>query len=347
MRITALPITIAAAAAAFVLLVPFSAEALGVTISWSTVGDPGNAPDPATDGLCGAVNYVYDIGTYDVTTGQYTALLNAVAASDPYGLYYSGMATDLPTAGIARSGSAGSYSYSVIGNPNMPAFDTSWGDAARMANWMQNGQPNGAEGMGTTETGAYTLNGATSNANLMAVTRNTTATIFIPSEDEWYKAAYFNPANGSYWVYPTQSRTTLSNVLSASGTSNANYYNDFASGNAAYTDPINLLTPVGTFAGSPGPYGTYDMGGDVFQWNEAVVTDSTRGLRGGSWNDNDFALASTTRYDGLGDPTYNNDFIGFRLASLPAPASTPEPGALSLLACGCAVLFPALRRLRL
>ena len=54
-------------------------------------------------------------------------------------------------------------------------------------------------------------------------TRNAGATYVIPSENEWYKAAYFNPSNGTYWTYPTQSNSTPSNVLSATGTNNANF----------------------------------------------------------------------------------------------------------------------------
>ncbi|MGO9112151.1 MAG: hypothetical protein ACLP9L_23235 [Thermoguttaceae bacterium] len=64
--------------------------------------------------------------------------------------------------------------------------------------------------------------------------------------------------NAGYWLYPTQSNTAPSNVLSANGTNNANYYS-----NNTWTDPANYLTPVGSFAASPGPYGTYDMGGNV------------------------------------------------------------------------------------
>jgi sulfatase modifying factor 1 len=156
------------------------------------VSDVGNPNDTAT-GL-GGINYAYNIGKYEVTVGQYAAFLNAVAAADPYGLYNTSMATNLNIAGIARSGSIGSYAYSVIGPSNHPVTYVSWGDAARFANWINNGQPIGSEGNSTTEDGAYTLNGATSSGELMGITRNAGAKWFIPTENEWYKAAYFQPA---------------------------------------------------------------------------------------------------------------------------------------------------------
>ena len=153
------------------------------SLQFVPVGNPGNAADPLT-GL-GAVGYAYQMGKYDVTLYQYTAFLNAVATtSDPCGLYYYKMATDFPgVVGIAQSGSAGSYSYSVIGNGNDPAFDVSWGDAARFCNWLQNGQPTGPEGAGTTETGAYTLNGGTANAAFTGMTRNAACRL-LPSVAE-------------------------------------------------------------------------------------------------------------------------------------------------------------------
>ena len=115
------------------------------------------------------------------------------------------------------------YPSALAAANDAPVFDVSWGDSARFANWLQNGQPtNLGEAAGSTETGAYTLNGATSQSALMAIGRNAGATYFIPSENEWYKAAYFNPSNGTYWTYPTQSNSTPSNVLSATGTNNAN-----------------------------------------------------------------------------------------------------------------------------
>ena len=182
------------------------------------------------------------MGKYDVTLGQYCQFLNAVAKTDTYGLYNSLMATDLSDGGHHPKRQFGQLQLLGHGRlqpnaaANCPVFAVTWGDAARFCNWLQNGQPAGAEGTGTTETGAYTLNGAINNSALMAITRNAGATYFIPSENEWYKAAYYKGGgtNAGYWLYPTQSNTAPSNVLSATGTNNANYYN------GGYSDPTNL-----------------------------------------------------------------------------------------------------------
>ena len=232
--------------------------------------------------------------------------------------------------GITQNGSPGSYSYSVLaGNQNFPVDDVTWGDAARFCNWLQNGQPTGAEGPTTTEAGAYTLSGATSTAALMAVTRNGGAEYFIPSENEWYKAAYYDPTlndgAGGYWTYPTKSNSTPSNALSPAGTNNANYYY------YGFANPSTYFTPVGYFEDSPGPYGTYDMGGDVFQWNEADVDGEYRGIRGGSFGDTPDVMAAATRNYYLNYPTANGNSVGFRVASSEV---VPEPGSIALLLAG-------------
>jgi formylglycine-generating enzyme required for sulfatase activity len=183
MKYTLNMIILAAAVAAAGVL---SARASTITMAMVTVGDPGNAAD--TTGY-GGVGYTFQMGKYDVTAAQYAAFLNAVATtSDPYGLYNSNMASGFASCGISQTLSSGTYSYATTKNGSFPVNLVSWGDAARFSNWLQNGQPNAPEGNGTTETGAYTLNGDVSS---LMEARNPGAIYFIPSEDEWYKAAYY------------------------------------------------------------------------------------------------------------------------------------------------------------
>ena len=319
-----------------------------VTIDWVTVGNPGNANDPATGSLYGAVNYSYQIGKYDVTIGQYTEFLNAVAKTDTYSLYNTNMADDLNVAGIARAGSSGSYTYSVINNGgpsgNRPITYVNWWDAARFSNWMANGQPTGAQSSTTTENGAYNVNGATTGSapGRNTVNPNTSAapTFYIPTENEWYKAAYYSPllnsGSGGYYAYATQSNTAPGNVV-GSGANQANYYTGAGysvTQSASYSSSQNYLTDVGAFTNSASYYGTFDQSGNVFQWNDLDGTaGSTRGLRGGDWSNLAFDLSSSFRSTGA--PSDERGFIGFRLAS---PVAVPEPSTwvmgLAGIACG-------------
>jgi formylglycine-generating enzyme required for sulfatase activity len=308
-----------------------------------TVGNPRNAND--TTGY-GAVNYEYQIGKYDVTIGQYRAFLNAVARFDPFLLYNESMATNLNIAGISRSGSIGSYSYDVIGSGNRPITYVSWFDAARFANWMANGQPTeyGAGSISTTEDGAYDLtlvSGGTAPArNTINPNTGLPPTFFIPTENEWYKAAYYSPNYGEtgvpgYYDYATQSDSAPGNTIGP-GTNQANYYaGDYAvTQSASYSASQNYLTDVGAFTNSASYYGTFDQSGNVYQWNDLDGTaGSSRGLRGGNWYNNAFDLSSSPRSTFVA--SYEDNDIGFRLAS---PVAVPEPSTwvmgLAGIACG-------------
>jgi formylglycine-generating enzyme len=323
------------------------------SLEFVTVGDPGNAADMRWWGPAGSVSYTYQMGKYDVTVGQYVEFLNAVAKADPYGLYNSRMATDMPTIRIARSGSPGSYSYSVAGSygagANCPAFDITFGDAARFCNWLQNGQPVGiltgdpTQDATFTEGGAYSINGATSQAALYALNRNAGARYWIPSLNEWFKAAYYKggSTNAGYWTYPTKSDSSPSNVLASTGTNNdacGIYIEPLPPNNAywSYSDPVNHLTPVGAFAASPGPYGTFDMGGDVMQWNESKNSSSSgRGLYGGRWWFPTFGTQDRAHADASNPPQETVSDAGFRIATIPEPSSAAIllAGAVGLLTC--------------
>jgi sulfatase modifying factor 1 len=296
-----------------------------VNIDWVTVGDPGNVCDTQSWGCFGAVSNEYRIGKYEVTNAQYAEFLNAVAATDPNALY------DIPmgmgSIGITRIGSSGSYSYSTIsGRENMPVDDVSFWHATRFANWLHNGQPTGAQDGTTTEDGAYTLT-PTGIAN-NTVTRNAAARVFIPSEDEWYKAAYYDPGAMVYFDYPAGSDTQTTCTTPGVTANTANC--DFA---------VSDLTDVGDYTGSASPSGTFDQGGNVSEWTETIPWFSFRIDLGGNFSAGPRWNAAWER--GGSEPHNAGDNLGFRVASPvppPFPDGIPALSPLGLLAVAAGLL---------
>jgi len=325
-----------------------------ITYELVPVGNPGNAPDELTG--FGDVDHDYQIGKYEVTIGQYAAFLNAVAKTDTYSLYDTALGIEPTTRGISRTGTSGAYTYSVIGpdgivngqsGANRPITFVSWFDSARFANWMANGQPEGAQISTTTENGAYNLNGTTFGdvpvKNLINPNTSAAPTFYIPTANEWYKAAYYSPVlnlgSGGYYYYATQSDAEPGNVI-GSGANQANWtvggkFSVTQSG--AGDDPQNYLTDVGAFTNSASFYGTFDQSGNVEEWNDLTGTSgSVRGARGGYWGtDTGFYFSSENTF--YLTPSVRGIDIGFRLAS-PAVVPIPEPStyamALAGLACG-------------
>ena len=307
--------------------VSFPSKAIAINYELVAVGNAGNAAD--TTGY-GAVGYDFQIGKYEVTIGQYAAFLNAVAKTDTYGLYNPGLATDVKSAGIARSGSAGAYSYSVLVNSgnsaNRPITHIRWFDAARFANWMSNGQPTGAQSAGTTETGAYMLNGKTTG---VPPAKNLGAIFYVPTENEWYKAAYYAPVlrsgSGGYYRFATQSNSDPGNVV-GSLPNQANWFANniysFEQSPADTYERKNHLTDVGSFTASASFYGTYDQSGNVFEWNDLTgQVGAARSIRGGYWGWYDGTpqtLSSAGRYSSYNADGWG-DWIGFRLANSVVP----------------------------
>ncbi len=306
-----------------------------ISMEMVTVGDPSNKADPATG--FGRVNQEYRIASLNVSIDDYVKFLNAVAKSDPNGLYNPLMASDLMVAGIKQEGADGSYSYSAMVPSGAiqsqaataggrPVTYVSWFDAARFANWMSNGQPSGRQTARTTENGAYDLTHRNARMGIAprrnAINPNTRKRplYYIPSENEWYKAAYFDPdlngGDGGYTLYATNSNTPPGNQAG----STPNQANYVAQGLFAMTQQLSLdleqnyLTDVGTFTGTPGPFGTYDMNGSVWELTDMDGSASMiRTIRGGGWTSYYSYLRSDYRLGNSTTAASSN--VGFRLAA--------------------------------
>jgi formylglycine-generating enzyme required for sulfatase activity len=308
-----------------------------VAMRWAEIGDPGNACDTQADGCFGAVAEAFRMSQFEVTNAQYAQFLNAVAATDTNALYHVNMGTSAGVTnttwvgGITRTGSAGSYTYAPIpGKEDWPVNYVSFWDAARFANWLHNGQPTGAQDDTTTEDGAYALTPAAIAAG--TVTRNPGALAFVPSEDEWFKAAYYDPATSAYFAYPAGADPQT--ACTAPGVT-ANAANCFSAAGG-------VLTSVGSYPGSPSPNGTYDQGGSIEEWNEATQDGFGYVQRGGQFESSPVILAASWRW--LRSPTLEFNNTGFRVAS---PIPVPEPGLVLGLGTGIACLSLLARRRRI
>jgi formylglycine-generating enzyme required for sulfatase activity len=195
-------------------------------------------------------------------------------------------------------------------------------DAMRFVNWLHNGQPEGAQDTSTTEDGAYEITAAGIATN--AITRRPGALYSLPDEDEWYKAAYYDPVADDYLAIPSRNGVAMACGSPAPFTARANC------GNA-----VGDVTPAGSYTGSVAGSGTLDQGGNVWEWTETASSLSRR-IRGGSYE----SPSSELRASDSGteqDPQSEEAGIGFRVV--------PEPHAFSSILAGTLVLI-GLRRLR-
>jgi formylglycine-generating enzyme required for sulfatase activity len=293
-------------------LVTAASAANALELEWVTVDDAGNAPDKTG---YGAVAYEFQITKHEITAAQYAEFLNAVAAkADPRALWNAGQKID-------RTGAAGAFKYAPRptreGEPVMPV---SFLDAMRFANWLHHGG-----GSGDTETGAYLISKGGGLAS-----REAGARIWIPNENEWYKAAYYQPQAtggppGNYWRYPT--RSDVAPKLAKPGDPGLNLANFLADTRPQPSGGIlrgfNDVMPVGSFPGSASHYGTLDQAGNAWEWIETTVFDTQRIIRGGSMCGSHQKLHSTVRTST--SPAKRYPDTGFRLArAMPKAGDTPN-----------------------
>lgn len=190
--------------------------------NYAIVEDPDNVAD--SNGLGGINDYSYQIKKYPVTNAEYAEFLNAVASlSNELSLWVTQMGDVAQRGGISRTGSLGSYSYSVISNMgNKPVNFVNWFCAVRYINWLSNGKPSGPPSNGSTEDGVYTLNNYI-NQGTNKPSKNNTSYYWLPNQNEWYKAAYYDPtkSGGGYWLYATKSDSSP-NAVTANSLGDAN-----------------------------------------------------------------------------------------------------------------------------
>ena len=258
------------------------------TIDFVDIGNAGNAADTTT---YGAVPYQYRMGKYEISELQITK------------------ATQIGMANV----SAGAWSGS------QPAANISWYEAAAFVNFLNTNSG---------KTAAYALTFSNSQWSMALwsseqawtaggtnLYRNKDAFYFLPSENEWYKAAYYKGGgtNAGYWLYPTASDTAPAAVASGTG-----------AGSAVYNGVASVPATVDS-AGGLSPYGTMGQGGNVFEWTESAFagtnnsTTEDRAIRGGNYATAMNVLSSSDRYN-LG-PAAQFPGVGFHVASVPEPST--------------------------
>jgi formylglycine-generating enzyme required for sulfatase activity len=253
-----------------------------INMAFVNVGNPGN---PADSTGYGEVGYAYRIGTYDVTAAQWAA----VYAADP------------------NVGNAAYWSGS------QPAAGMTWNQAAEFCNWLTTGNA---------LSGYYSISGGVATPNALshdAYAALYGTTYFLPTENEWYKAAYYSGSGSTYYQYATGSNSVPTAVISGTAAGTGVF-----AGNGVYPTAPAAVDEAGGLS----PYGTMGQDGNVWQWNETAI-GSSRGLRGGYWDGNSDFLAAS--YRNGRNPSVGTSVIGFRVASSEA---VPEPGSITLVVCG-------------
>lgn len=270
----------------------FGSGANQFEIPFVTIGSPGNSPDTTgAPNPAGSVPYKYRIGKYEVPEDA-VRKANALSelAGDPLGITLDDR------------------------GPQKPATGLSWCDAARFVNWL-NAEKGFTPAYKFDATGAFQLWAPSDPGyNPNNRFRNADARYFLPSVDEWYKAAFYDPSIGDYWDYPTGSNDPP--TPAPSGTDPGTAVWNQAAG------PADV-----TMAGGESPFGTVGQGGNVNEWEETaqdLLNDSAaerRGLRGGAFIRSVTSLDLSAQFRNSTFADAHPQTVGLRIVSVPVPST--------------------------
>ncbi|GJQ29489.1 MAG: hypothetical protein HBSAPP03_13730 [Phycisphaerae bacterium] len=341
---------VAMAAALAVFHAPALAQPDPSGIDFVTITHPGNAawagngtPGDRAVGR-GAVGYEYRIGRYEVTTAQWVEFFNAAYDRADAPLPHLFPPNFWGAVG-ATPNNPGRQRWTVpAGNEMLPVGNISWRMAAMYCNWLHNDKSldraaflNGAYDVSTF---GYVGGSAVFTDQL---TRHTDARFWIPSWDEWLKAAHYDPykvngdgTTGGWWTQPNGTNTPLwygppgvrVGVVNNQPVPDPN--GPFAQANAGWHPgqfpgtPFSI--PLGAYPGIASPFGLLDVAGATTEWTEGVISlggqPFARVFDGSQW---DISLSSALAKDLLanrgGDfPSLSTYDLGFRIASqIPGP----------------------------
>jgi formylglycine-generating enzyme required for sulfatase activity len=289
----------------------------------------------------GGVTYNYHISKYEVTQGQWVEFLNAVATdmganSNIQNLWTTSMDnTAGGYSGISRDGSGSNYVYSVADEyKNRPVVYVSLFDAKRFCNWLTSG------GL-TTETGIYDMSLGNENGT-RDVDAWTVGGFALPTENEWYKAAYYDPnkdGGAGYYIHSTTGSANTGGIDSMMP-EYANCARSYLNGDGGNLYRLNEVTFYKDYASA---YGVVDMTGNVWEWTDSYDVIDYRVVRGPSfYDDYDAFLGSALSRTGFAlGVEYGH--IGFRVASL---APIPEPSTYGVIGGALVGLLCLVRRKR-
>lgn len=274
------------------------------------VADVGNPKDPLYGK--GQVNHSFEIARHALTNEEYCRFLNAVAAgSDPHGLYNENMGNAI-MGGIDKL-SDGTYK-PKNGWEKRPVVYVGFHDAMRYCNWLHYGKTEGTDVEGAYDTrfcDKVVSGDMAAPANYGR--RNAVAKYWIPSDDEWYKAAYYDPTRTSrrkYWDYPCRTSNLPNNKTNE--LHSCNYLKDGV--NLGLGAPFYLAN-VDEYPNSDTYYGVRQMAGNAWEWVEPNNPQRCLNLRGTSFGYTEFGMGAWN----CDEAGYKDelDVFGIRIARKP------------------------------